>query len=119
MARLVDPHTLARYQQALAEWKVEGAIELIGRAHEGLRTTLEGVTEDGFKEELYRFVCQQNGEIDQVKEEREPWCKDWEWHYDLRPTIHGVKVYVETRLFPESFSSRKEPTVYIVQVKPV
>ena len=32
MPRLTDPDILARYKQALAEWKVEGAIELIGRA---------------------------------------------------------------------------------------
>ena len=119
MARLTDPVLLARYQQALADWSIEGAVELIGRAHEGLRTTLEGVMEKYFKEALYQFVCEQGGEIDQVKEQREPWCKDWEWHYDLRPTINGVRVYVETRLFPESSSSDKEPIIYVVQIKPL
>ncbi len=119
MARLTDPDILARYKQALADWDIEGALELMGRAHEGLRTTLEGVTEKYFKEALYRFVFEENGEIDQVKEQREPWCKDWEWHYDLRPAINGVRVYVETRLFPESFSSSREPIIYVVQIKPV
>jgi hypothetical protein len=38
--------------------------------------------------------------------------------YSLRPTINGIKVDVETGLFPESFSSRAEPIVYIVQIKP-
>ncbi len=118
MARLTDPDILARYKQALAEWQVEGALELIGRAHEGLRTTLEGVTVKDFKRALYDHVCVGGGEIDQVKEEREQWRKEWEWHYDLRPTINGVKLYVETRLFPESFSSRQEPIIYIVQIKP-
>lgn len=118
MARLTDPEILARYEQALADWKVEGAIVLEGRAPDGLRTTLEGVTEKYFKEALYRFVCEEDGEIDQVKEEREPWRERWEWHYDLRPTINGVKLYVETRLFPESFSSRDEPIIHIVQIKP-
>jgi hypothetical protein len=118
MARLTDPAILARYKQALAEWQVEGAIDLIGRAHDGLRMTLEGVTVKYFKECLCRFVCEEKGEIDQVKEEREPWCKQWEWHYDLRPTINGVKLYVETRLFPESLSSREEPVVRVVQIKP-
>jgi hypothetical protein len=116
MPRLTDPDILARYKQALAEWKVEGAIELVGRAHEGLRRTLEGVTEKDFKEALYRFVCIEGGEIHQVMEEREQWCKEWEWHYDLRPTINGVRLYVETRLFPESFSSREEPIVRIVHI---
>jgi hypothetical protein len=60
----------------------------------------------------------ENGEIDQVKEEREPWRDHWEWHYDLRPTINGIKVYVETRLYPESFSSRVDPRIEVVQIKP-
>jgi hypothetical protein len=102
----------------MADWNVEGAIELEGRAPEGLRITLEGVTVKYFKEALFRFVCEENGEVDQVKEDREPWRKHWEWHYDLRPTINGVKLYVETRLFPESFSSRQEPIVRVVQIKP-
>jgi hypothetical protein len=118
MARLTDPDTLARYQHALAEWRVVGAIDLNGRAHEGLRATLEGLSVKAFKESLYRFVCIEGGEIDQVKEERDPWRQEWEWHYDLRPTINGVKLYVETRLFPESLSSREEPIVRIVQIKP-
>jgi len=118
MAHLSDPDILARYKQALAEWNVGGAIVLKGRAPDGLRTTLEGVTEEYFKEALYRFVCEANGEIDQVKEEREPWRNHWEWHYDLRPTINGIMLYVETRLYPESFSSRHDPMIQVVQIKP-
>jgi len=118
MARLTDPELLARYKQALVDWKVEGAIELVGRAYDGLLTTLEGVSEKVFKEALYQFVCEENGEIDRVKEKREPWRNRWEWHYDLRPTISGVKLYVETRLYPESFSSRDEPKIQVVQIKP-
>src|SRR5437773_1967909 len=81
MATLTDLAVLARYKQALADWKVEGAIELEKDAPEGLRTTLEGVTVASFKEALYRFVCEDNGEIDQVKETRnwEP-CNRWEYH---------------------------------------
>jgi hypothetical protein len=118
MARLTDPELLKRYHQALSEWEYAGAIELIGRAAEGLRTTLEGVTADYFKENLYRFVCLEDGEIDQVKEERHPWREQWEWHFDIRPTINGVKLYVEIRLYPESFASRAEPSVRVVQIKP-
>jgi hypothetical protein len=118
MARLTDPDLLARYKQALADWNVEGAIVFKGRAPDGLRLTLEGVTEKYFKECLFRFVCEEDGEIDQVKEEREPWREQWEFHYDLRPTINGVRLYVETRLLPESLSSREEPIIHVVQVKP-
>ena len=57
MARLTDPDILARYKQALAEWQVTGYVELNDRANEGLRTTLEGVTQKYLKEALYRFVC--------------------------------------------------------------
>ena len=119
MARLTDPDLLARYKQALSEWKVVGYIELKKDAYEGLRTTLPGLPEKEFKEALCRFVCEENGEIDQVKETRdwEP-CNRWEYHYDLRPTINGVKVYVETRLYPESFSSREEPEIHVVHIKP-
>ena len=117
MARLTDPDLLARFHQTLSNWTVEGYIELIGRAQEGLQTSLEGVSVKEFKEALYRFVCQENGEIDQVKEEREQWRQQWEWHYDLRLKIKGVKLYVETRLFPESFSSREEPILRVVQIK--
>ena len=56
MARLTDPDILARYQQALAEWNLAGAVVLKGRAADGLRATLEGVTEAHFKEALYRDV---------------------------------------------------------------
>jgi len=118
MARLTDPELLARYKQALADWKLAEAIRFDGRAVDGLKTTLEGVSQRVFKEMLYRFVFQENGEIDQVKEGREQWRKDWEYHYDLRPRINGVKVYVETRLHPEDFSSRDDPVIYVVQIKP-
>jgi hypothetical protein len=118
MARLTDSEVLERFRQALADWKFEGAVQLQGRAKEGLRLTLEGVTEKHFKEALFRYVCEGNGEVDQVREQREPWRDFWEWHYDLRPTINGVKLYVETRLDPESFCSDKDPSVIIVQVKP-
>jgi hypothetical protein len=118
MARLTEPDILARYKQAVSEWQVDGAIVLKGHAPEGLKTTLEGITERYFKECLFRYVCQENGEIDQVKEAREPWREHWEFHYDLRPTINGVKLYVETRLHPESFSSREEPIIFVVQIKP-
>jgi len=118
MARLTDPDILARYKQAPAEWQVDEAVVLKGRASDGLKTTLEGITEGCFKESLFRYVCQENGEIDQVKEQREPWREHWEFHYDLRPTINGVKLHVETRLHPESFSSREEPIIFVVQIKP-
>lgn len=116
MARLTDLAVLARYKQALAEWNVDGFIVLNARASNGLRTTLD-LKEKDFKKALYRFICKENGEIDQVKEQRELWREQWEWHYDLRPTINGVKLYVETRLLPDSFTSRDDPVIHVVQIK--
>ncbi|MBL8793511.1 MAG: hypothetical protein JNM56_06385 [Planctomycetia bacterium] len=118
MARLTDPDLLAKYHQVLRGWAIEGNIELVGRAQRGLRDTLDGVAGREFKEALYRHVFDENGEIDQVREQREQWRALWEWHYDLRPTIRGLRVYVETRLFPEAFGSRQEPMIYVVQIKP-
>jgi hypothetical protein len=119
MARLTDPAVLARYKQALGDWKVAGAILPKGqRVLDEFRTTLEDVDWKSFTEALHRFVVEEDGEIDQVKEDREGWREHWEYHYDLRPTIHGVKLYVETLLHPESFSSRDDPVIYIVRIKP-
>ncbi len=118
MPRLTDPVLLARYTEALSAWKVEGYIVLKKDAYEGLRTTLPGLAEKEFKEALFRFVCEEDGEIDQVKEGRHRWKELWEWHFDLRPTIDGIRLYVETRLYPESFSSREEPEIHVVHIKP-
>ena len=54
----------------------------------------------------------------QAKEDRERWRNIWEYHYDLRPTINGVIVYVETRLSPEDFSNRDDPVIIVVNIKP-
>lgn len=119
MGRLTDPELLARYKQALLDWEVAGAVELDKDAYAGLRSTLPGVTIASFKEALYRFVCLDNGEIDFQKEKRDWYpCNLWENRYDLRFTIDGVKVYVETRLGPESFTSRDDPEILVVQIKP-
>jgi hypothetical protein len=119
MARLTDSEVVARYKQALMDWQCTGAILPKGqRVLDGLRTTLGEVDWRSFTEALFTFVCNEDGEIDRVKEEREPWREQWEYHYDLRPTINGVKLYVETVLHPESFSSRDDPVIYVVQIKP-
>jgi hypothetical protein len=76
------------------------------------------MAEECFKEALAHFVFDANGEIDQVKEEREPWRGKWEYHYDLRPTINGLRLYVEIRHSPESVSSRQDPMIQVVRVKP-
>jgi hypothetical protein len=82
----------------LANWRYYGYIVFSPQAVEGLRKHLKGQTEKDFKELLCRFVIQEGGRIDQVIENREE-CRDqWEHHYDLRPIVNGIRLYVETRL---------------------
>ena len=120
MARLTDPAILDRYKQALADWRVTGAIIVDEKqALDGLKTYLEGVTQRDFKEALYRFVFDEDGEIKQVKEVRDWWpCNQWDYHYDLCPTINGVKIYVETRLAPRDPRPGDEPQIIVVNIHP-
>jgi hypothetical protein len=113
---LNDPEILARYKHALANWRVTGYVEPIGLANEWLRREVDNITRDGFLQLLHDHVFQGQGEIDQVPETRERWRDQWGYHYDLRPVINGVKLYVETRLVPESLASRDEPMIYIVNI---
>ena len=50
-----DPDVLARYRQALSEWKIVGAVILNRRAGEGLRETVEGVTAESLVERIRQF----------------------------------------------------------------
>jgi hypothetical protein len=97
---------------------VTGYVEPIGRANEWLRREVDNITRDGFLQLLHAHVFLEGGEIDQVRETRERWRDQWEYHYDLRPVVNGVRLYVETRLVPDSLASRDEPMIYIVNIHP-
>ena len=45
---------------------------------------------------MHEYVAA-GGEIDEVRETRPEWL-DYEFHYDLRFTIAGKPIYIETRL---------------------
>ena len=83
---------------------------------EWLRAEVDTITREGFLTLLHEHVVMQGAIPDQQPENREEWRDQWEFHYDLRPVVNGVRIYVETRLFPESFSSREDPILYIVNI---
>jgi len=118
MATLTDPEVLSCYHAALRNRRFEGYVVFMKDAAEGLRKHLEGHNQKGFKELLYEFVLEEGGEIDQVVERRENWRDEWSHHYDLRPMIDGVRIYVETRLSYSDPSDPDDPVIYLANIKP-
>ena len=82
-------------------------------AERWLRKELRGYTQRRFGEVLHLFV-EAGGEVDQVVETRPEWLMH-SHHYDLRPTVAGRKLYVETRLLADD---PDDPTIFIVNIKP-
>ena len=117
MSTLTDPEVLFCYRNALCNWKYDGYVVYMKDAAEGLRRYLVGFSQKGFKEVLYQFV-DSGGEIDQVVELRENWRDKWLHHYDLRPLIDGVKIYVETRLIYTKPSDPDDPVIFLANIKP-
>jgi hypothetical protein len=95
---LTDPDRLAAYRDALGNWSVTDYIqfELTEEAHRWVRREL-GITLKAIGSLLHEHVAA-GGEIDEVPETRPGWSDLYEFHYDLRLTIHGEQVYIETRL---------------------
>lgn len=118
MATLTDPEVLACYVNALSNWRYEGFVEFLDDASKGLRKYLPGHTQRGFKALLHEFVVLKHGEIDQVVEERENWKHKWAHHYDVRPVINGIRIYVETRLSYSDPADPDDPIIYLVNIKP-
>lgn len=116
MAKLTDPEVLACYRNALCNWQYEGYVVFMKDAANGLRLHLSNYTQKGFKQFLHEFVVVDGGKIDQVVETRENWKDLWDHHYDLRPVIDGVKIYVETRLKYTKPSDPDDPVIYIVNI---
>jgi hypothetical protein len=96
--QLTDPDRLAAYKDALRNWAVGGYIqfELTEQAGGWVRNEL-GIKEKDIGRLMHEFVAG-GGAIDEVRESRAEWCGHWEFHHDLRFTIHDMAVYIETRL---------------------
>jgi hypothetical protein len=98
MARLTDPERLRAYQNALGNWAFTGYVrfKLTEQSRRWIRQTL-GIAVNDIGRLMQEHVAA-GGQIDEVRETRPEWSSEHEFHYDLRFTIEGVPVYVETRL---------------------
>ncbi len=114
MARLTDPDRLAAYLDALNNWACEGCISFDKFSKEGARYLRElGVKQRELKELMHKYVAA-GGEIDEVREKSKD--SEFEFHHDLRFTIKGRLVYVETRLkYSIPFETLKS-TIFVVNV---
>ena len=111
MARLQDPAILARYLSALSNWRYTGYVEWKEVADEWVRDNLPGWTPRAVAEEMDKFI-RSGGGIDQVPERRPEW-NGCEFHYDLRLTVGGRRLYVETLLLDDD---PDDPTIYVVSI---
>jgi hypothetical protein len=99
VARLTDPDRLAAYLDALANWAVVDYIQfdLNEEALRWIERELGASIRQKEIGELMHKHMAAGGEIDEVRETRPQW-DDYEFHHDLRFTILGKRVYIETRL---------------------
>ena len=117
MAPLSDPDRLAAYRDALANWNCTGFVcfELNETAHKWLRSQLDGVTTKEFARLMHEHI-ESGGEIDEVRESREGWSDEFEFHHDLRFSVQGKQVYVETRLYFSPPFAPDRATISVVNI---
>ncbi len=60
--------------------------------------------------------AESGGVIDEVRETRPEWSGDYEYHYDLRLSVQGKLVYVETRLHFVPPFVPDDPSILVVNV---
>jgi hypothetical protein len=96
---LTDPFRLAAYRDALGNWSVTDYIqfELTEQAHRWIRGELGNTTLKEIGRLMYEHV-NAGGAIDELPETRPEWSGQYEFHHDIRLTIHNKSVYIETRL---------------------
>lgn len=117
MPRLTDPDRLAAYRDALGNWSVTGYIqfELDEQAKRWIERELGYIKNKDIKRLMYEYVAA-GGEIDEVREHREGWKDEHEFHYDLRLSIHDKQVYIETRLHFRLPFVPDEPWIEVVNI---
>jgi hypothetical protein len=117
MARLTDPERLLAYKNALSNWAFEGYVEpeLTEQAYVWIRHELGEFEIKDLYRLMHEYVSA-GGEIDEVRETRPEWSEVYEYHYDLRFSIHGRPIYVETRLKFRPPFVPDEPTILVVNV---
>lgn len=117
MAPLTDPERFKAYKDAAANWRFEGFVsfQLSETAYRWLRTELDDIS----TKELARLICEyvhSGGEVDEVRETREIWRDEYEFHHDLRLTIQGKRVYIETRLLFSPPFKPDESSILVVNI---
>lgn len=110
MSRLEDPEILALITEALdnSARGIGGYVSWKRVAWEWVAKNLDGETQQSMAAHLLAYV-QAGGKVDQVAERRE---YDEPFHYDFRPCLSNLNVYVESVLRV----SRTGPTISIVSV---
>lgn len=110
----MNPEILSCYLNALANWRYSGFIGYSRIAEEWLRKHLPNLTQKTFAQLLHDYV-HAGGEIDQVLETRPEWST-YTHHYDLRPTVNGQIIYVETRIDYDEPNDPDDPIITVVNI---
>jgi hypothetical protein len=116
MAPLTDPERLKAYKNALSNWEIADYIrfDLTEQSRRWVQQVL-GVRLRVLARLMHEYV-EAGGKIDEVRERRPEWSDDYEYHYDLRFSVKGVAVYVETRLNYRPPFQLDEPWILVVSV---
>jgi hypothetical protein len=116
MGSVKDPEALDRYRRVLIElshvtdyivWE-EGALDRLSRHLPGVGTRRI--------HELMHNHAACNGKIDQVEETREEFMW-WKFHYDMRLSILGQRIYIETVL--DDHEDVLDCVIHVVNIHPV
>lgn len=113
MARLTDLEILTCYRNALANWLYDGFVKYSPLAEEWLQKRT-GVTPREFSRFIHDFV-RAGGQVDQIRETRPEWTVH-DFHYDLRFTLNGNDLYVETRLEYKDPSDPDDSMITVVNI---
>jgi hypothetical protein len=103
---------IAKFLEALREWKHDGYVDFNPRSVAWLRKNLPNCNQKTIARAMYLYVAK-GGEINAAKENYEGYRDDHPHHYDYRVSIAGRPVYIET-VFDDK---RMGPTITVVNIK--
>jgi hypothetical protein len=112
MPPLSDAKLIARFLEALKEWKYDGYINWSPRATRWLRENLQNHSQQAIGRAMYNYV-RKGGVINQAKENYEGYRDDHPYHYDYEIPMSGKIIYVET-VFDDMTMG---PTITVVNIK--
>jgi hypothetical protein len=115
MPPLTDPERLRCYKNALENWCYTDFVVFEELAWAWLQANLPRAnSQREIARLLYRHVAKQGGVIDEQVEARELWKDLYPFHYDLRVTIEGRRVYFETCLEYKDPDDPDDPVIRVV-----